>query len=99
LIVGCSLCGIKWETNNLGIQKYQFPDISGVFKHLLCMLTLFSIDSLMKYIIMLSLLSCQFLFGQSSQDYLKTRPYLTNDTPDWAVEMYKENPNVLNLVF
>ena len=51
----------------------------------------------MRYLLILALLSAQLLIGQSSQDFLKTSPYLADDTPAWAVEMYKANPNVLKV--
>ncbi len=31
--------------------------------------------------------------AQESKDYLKTIPYIDSETPEWAVEMYKESPN------
>lgn len=34
-------------------------------------------------------------YTQNAQTFLKTTPYITAETPDWAIEMYKQNPNVL----
>ena len=51
----------------------------------------------MKFIILVILLSSHLAISQSSQDYLKTAPYITKETPNWAIEMYKQNPNVLKI--
>ena len=40
------------------------------------------------------LLMTNLNYSQSSRQLLKTIPQLTLETPEWAIEMYKESPNV-----
>lgn len=42
-------------------------------------------------------ISC-VLWGQNSDEFFKTIPLITEQTPDWAVQMYADNPKVSEVV-
>ncbi len=50
-------------------------------------------------LLIISLLITTLLSAQNRESFFKTVPAIDNATPEWAVEMYSSNPNVLKVDF